>query len=138
MLWAGLWGSLAWFALQPASRSPGGLAAALSGMQAGEPGGIAAMDGGLARVLAGRGTQAAVVIAAACALAAVTVAAGRLTRLGVVIAAAAGAVIWVAEDFGGIFTGQGTDPNSGLLLIVVAAAFWPVRSRAAVRHPGMA
>jgi hypothetical protein len=23
------------------------------------------------------------------------------------------------------FTGQGTDPNSGLLLIVLAVAFWP-------------
>src|ERR1700757_5117820 len=40
-------------------------------------------------------------------------------------AASVGAVIWLAEDFGAIFTGQGTDPNSGLLLIVAAAAFWP-------------
>jgi hypothetical protein len=70
---------------------------------------------------------------AACALAAVTVAAGRLDRIGVAAAAQAGAVIWVAQDFGGIFTGQGTDPNSGLLLIVLAVAFWPVRWRAAVR-----
>jgi hypothetical protein len=29
------------------------------------------------------------------------------------------------EDLGGILTGQGTDPNTGLLLIVIAAAFWP-------------
>jgi hypothetical protein len=43
----------------------------------------------------------------------------------VLIAAIVGAVIWLAEDFGEIFTGQGTDPNSGLLLIIAAAAFWP-------------
>lgn len=62
---------------------------------------------------------------------------GRFTRLGLLIAVVLGAVIWAVEDFGGIFTGQGTDPNSGLLLIVIAAAFWPVavpasRSRHAV------
>jgi drug/metabolite transporter (DMT)-like permease len=93
------------------------------------------VDSGLARALAARGTPVSITIAAVCALAAVTVAAGRLDRIGVAAAALAGAVIWVAEDFGGIFTGQGTDPNSGLLLIVLAAAFWPVRWRAAVRHP---
>lgn len=135
VLWAGLWGSLGYFALQPGNRSPGGLSSVLSGSEAGEPGWIRAMDGGLAQALAARGTPASIAIAAACALAAVTVAAGRLDRIGVAAAALAGAVIWVAEDFGGIFTGQGTDPNSGLLLIVLAAAFWPVRWRAAVRHP---
>jgi hypothetical protein len=29
----------------------------------------------------------------------------------------------VGEDFGGLLTGRGADPNSGLLL---AAAFWPL------------
>jgi hypothetical protein len=47
-------------------------------------------------------------------------------RLGVLIAVVLGAAIWLTEDFGGILTGQGTDPNSGLLLIVLAAAFWPL------------
>jgi hypothetical protein len=32
----------------------------------------------------------------------------------------------VAEDFGGIFTGDGTDPNSGLLLVLLAAVYWPL------------
>jgi hypothetical protein len=37
------------------------------------------------------------------------------------------AVIWVlAQGFGGILTGHGTDPNTGPLLIVLAAAFWPL------------
>jgi hypothetical protein len=135
VLWAGLWGSLAYFAIQPGDSSPGGLSSVLSGSEAGEPGWIRAVDSGLARALAARGTPVSITIAAVCALAAVTVAAGRLDRIGVAAAALSGAVIWVAEDFGGIFTGQGTDPNSGLLLIVLAAAFWPVRWRAAVRHP---
>jgi hypothetical protein len=41
---------------------------------------------------------------------------------------AAQAGLWVAgEDFGGILTGHATDPNSGLLLVLLAAVFWPWR-----------
>jgi hypothetical protein len=32
---------------------------------------------------------------------------------------------WLAEGLGGIFTGEGTDPNTGLLLILLAACYWP-------------
>ena len=94
-------------------------------MKDSEPGWISSIDGALAHAVAHLGTQVSVTIAVLCALAGATVALGRFTRLGVLIAAIVGAVIWLAEDFGAIFTGQGTDPNSGLLLIVAAAAFWP-------------
>jgi hypothetical protein len=33
------------------------------------------------------------------------------------------AVVWLLD---GIFTGAGTDPNSGPLLALLAVAFWPV------------
>jgi hypothetical protein len=127
-----LWASFAYLVLQPADRAPGALAAILSRLRAGEPGWVGAMDGALSHALAHLGTPASLAIAALCEVAAVTVVLGRWTRLGVTTAIILGAVIWIAEDFGGIFTGQGTDPNSGLLLIVVAAAFWPV---AAPRYP---
>ena len=40
--------------------------------------------------------------------------------------------IWVlGENFGGLLTGQATDPNSGLLLILLAAACWPLSRRPA-------
>ena len=68
-----------------------------------------------------------------CAVTAATVALGRFTRMGVLVAAVLGAVFWLAEDLGGILTGQGTDPNSGLLLIVISAAFWPL---AVTGNPG--
>ena len=49
-----------------------------------------------------------------------------LTRAALVVAAIAAVVIWVtAEQYGGILTGQATDPNTGPLLILLAAAFWP-------------
>jgi len=59
-------------------------------------------------------------------------------RLGVLVAAAVGTVIWIIEDFGGILTGQGTDPNTGLLLIVIAAAFWPLAAPANADRPDAA
>ncbi len=49
------------------------------------------------------------------------------TRPVLALAMVTAAVIWVlAQGFGGILTGQGTDPNTGPLLILLAAAFWPL------------
>jgi hypothetical protein len=131
--WAGLWGSFAVSALQPAIREPGALGSALAGMRAGEPGWLAAIDGAVARAVTPVGPEVSAAIAVLCAAAAATVAFGRFTRLGVLIAVVLGTAIWLAEDLGGILTGQGTDPNSGLLLVVTAAAFWPL---AASRNAG--
>jgi hypothetical protein len=37
-------------------------------------------------------------------------------------------VIWVVdENFGAIFSGSATDPNSGLPLALLAVAYWPAR-----------
>jgi len=50
-------------------------------------------------------------------------------RATVVLAIVVAAVIWVfGEAFGAILAGGATDPNSGLLLILLAAAYWPVRT----------
>jgi hypothetical protein len=124
-VWALLWGSLAGFALLPADRSPSTVGAMLSGMDAGEPGWIKALNGFLSDVLGQHAGIATITISVLCWLAAMTVISERFNRASVIIAAVLGAAFWVAEDFGAIFTGQGTDPGSGLLLIVLAAAFWP-------------
>ncbi len=99
-------------------------------MRDGEPGWIRALDTALSNALAGHGALAAVVLAVLCFVAAATVAAGRFGRLGVIAAIVAGVGIWVAQDFGELLTGQATDPNSGPLLIVIAAAFWPAAALA--------
>jgi hypothetical protein len=50
-------------------------------------------------------------------------------RAAVIVAAAAAAAIWaIGENFGAIFTGSATDPNSGLLLVLLAVAYWPARA----------
>jgi hypothetical protein len=44
------------------------------------------------------------------------------------VAIALALVIWlVGEDLGDIFTGRGTDPNTGPLLVLLALAYWPRR-----------
>jgi hypothetical protein len=54
------------------------------------------------------------------------------TRPALILAVASAAAIWVvAENLGEILTGTGTDPNTGPLLILLAAAYWPGTQRAA-------
>jgi hypothetical protein len=85
----------------------------------------------LANLTAGHGLAISVVIWAACCAAGLGIATPRLAKPALALAGLLGAVFWVAEGFGGIATGQGTDPNSGLLLILLTACFWP--SSASVR-----
>jgi hypothetical protein len=50
-----------------------------------------------------------------------------LARACIVLAVLLCTVIWVAaEGLGGLFGGQGTDPNTGPLLVVLALAYWPL------------
>ncbi len=101
----------------------------IAGMASGEPGWVASIDRGAASLLAHRGPLASTVLAVVLAVIALGVflppPAARAT---VVLAVVVAALIWiVGEDFGAIFTGSGTDPNSGLLLALLAVANWPAR-----------
>jgi hypothetical protein len=124
--WLVVWGSLAFFALLPASRAPHAISGMISDMASGEPSWLAWIDHHAASALAGHGLPASIVLAVALAL----VAAGiylpsRLTRPIILLAILLATLIWLAEGLGGIFTGAATDPNSGPLLALLALAFWP-------------
>jgi hypothetical protein len=127
LLWLALWGSLAWFAVLAVNRTPQGLHDMVTGMAAGEPGWIARLDHGAASLLAGQGALVSAVLA----LLLATIAAGIFlpppwARAVVLLAAAVAMAIWViGENFGMIFAGSATDPNSGLPLLLLAAAYWP-------------
>jgi hypothetical protein len=133
VLWATLWGSLAYFAIQAAQ----GLRGMMSGMATGEPGWLASLDRHTATLLAGRGTGVSVMLAIVFAVIAVGIfLPGPAARATAALAAGVALLVWVAgENFGGIFAGSATDPNSGLLLVLLAAAYWPAGSPAAgVKH----
>lgn len=126
LAWVLVWASEAYFALLPANDSAGALHGMLAGMSDGEPRLIAALDRSLAQLVAHHAFMGPTLgaLLAVCALAVLLPSrfAKPLYALSMLLAAA----IWVGQDFGGIFTGQGTDPNSGPLLFLLALAYWPV------------
>jgi hypothetical protein len=129
LLWLALWGSLAFFTVPGAS----GVRAMMSGMATGEPGWLAAVDRHAATLVAGHGGAVTAVLASVLGVIALGIyLPPRGARAAVLLAAVVAAAIWVVgENFGGVFAGSATDPNSGLLLVLLAAAYWPARRSAA-------
>ncbi|NYJ76184.1 hypothetical protein [Allobranchiibius huperziae] len=127
-VWLLLWLGFAVEALLPANRAPGAVHDLLAGLSDGEPHWIADIDAWAARSAIGHDTGISIILAACCVLIALSVLASpALARAGVALAILLSMGIWVvAQDFGGIATGQGTDPNSGLVLAVLALCFWPI------------
>jgi hypothetical protein len=112
-------------------------------MKRGEPGWLARVDVSSESFFLHHGTTAALVLAVVCLI----VGAGvllplRYARATVVLATVVFSVIWVAvQNFGGILAGRATDPNAGLLVIVLALTYWPLandRTRADGVAPGPA
>ena len=128
LLWLVLWGSLAYFALTPANRAPQALHDMIVSMSGGEPGWVTWLENQAAAALATRGLTASIVLAVAL----IAVAAGvflppPLARGALILALVVAAFIWVfGEAFGQLLTGGATDPNSGPLLALLAAAYWPL------------
>ncbi len=118
---------MGYLAIQPANRAPQAMTSTIAAMTAGEPGWLSAIGHGTAALLAGQGLLASALLATALAVVAIGVylpsAAARCTAaLAVVLAVAT----WVVgQALGGILTGMGTDPGTGPLLVLLAAAYWP-------------
>lgn len=136
VLWLVLWGSLAYFAVIAANRTAQGLHDMVAGMASGEPGWVGAINRGAADTLAHHGLEASIVLAILLGAIAVGVFLPLpLSRAAVVLAVVISLLIWVVgQDLGGILAGGATDPNSGLLLALLAAAYWPA-SAVARRSP---
>lgn len=128
LAWMVLWGSFAVQSLQASNRSPSALHDQVAGMAAGESAWLRAIDRRFASILAHHGTEVSIALAIVFTSIALTVFGGtRILRSGLLVAVAVAALIWlVGENLGEIATGQATDPNSGVLLMLLAAAYWPV------------
>jgi hypothetical protein len=132
-LWLVLWLSLAYFALTPGNRAPQGPNGMIAAMESGQPGWLSAIQRGAATLVAGQGLAASIALAAAL----VVIALGvylppSVTKATLALAIVVALVIWVVgEAFGMILAGGATDPNSGPLLVLLALAYWPVKTTAA-------
>lgn len=129
LAWLLLWASFVYEALRPADRAAGALHDQIGGMADGEPGWIAAINATAAAFFAHRGTEASIVLAVICALIGLCVLLPAASRPGLALAVTLAFTIWViGEDFGKVATGTGTDPNTGLPLILLTLCYWPIGS----------
>lgn len=127
-LWVILWGSLAFFAVVP-SVGNSGLHDMISGMEGPNPHWLNALLRTGASAVADRGDVISAVLAAVLGLVALGIFLPvGARRIVLVVAGLVSLLIWVfGEALGALFGGQGTDVNSGPLLILIAAAYWPLR-----------
>ena len=97
-------------------------------MNSGQPGWLAHLDRSTEAFFLHHGTAAAFGLAVVCVVVAVGVyLPARITQVTLVLAMVVFAAIWVAvQNFGGILAGGATDPNSGLLVILLALVYWPL------------
>lgn len=130
-VWLALWGSLSYFAVLGANRSPRGLYDLVTAEATGEPGWVAWIDHHAASLVEHRGLAVMVVLAVLLLVVAVgTYLPGSLANATVALAALIGLTFWVVgENFGALFTNGATDVNSGPLLIVLAVSYWRLAPR---------
>jgi hypothetical protein len=133
LLWLVLWGSFSYYLLLPGNRSAGAISDVFS-LTDGQPGWITAIMNGLSGLANQHGLEISVSLAVLCAAVAGGVYFASLLKPALILAIVLGMLFWVAEGLGGIFTGQGTDLNSGPLLVLLAACFWPFAGLRKSRH----
>ena len=124
--WLAVWGSGAYFLLLTVNQAPSALGSSLASAAAGEPAWLAALDHSAAVAVGARGTAVSLGLAAVFTLIAFGVFTPALSRPLLVLAMVTAMAIWLlGEDLGGILAGNGTDPNTGPLLVLLAMTYWP-------------
>jgi hypothetical protein len=130
-VWVAVWAGLAVLTVVGRGRSSQALHNLVTKVDSGQPGWVARIDRWSAFNLLHHGTTVAVVFAAFCLLVAFSVYLHpSITQIVLSAAAVVFVVIWVSiENFGGILAGGATDPNSGLLVLLLIASYWPLTPR---------
>lgn len=120
MVWAAVWVIDAVLQFLPMNTTKGALSSAITSSASGEPGFLATISNHVGNAIHGHGP----VIAVALGIIELMIGLGALGRrpnIALMTGAGLALVIWVVgQDLGGIFTGQGTDPNAGPLYILLA------------------
>jgi hypothetical protein len=125
LAWGIVWIFLALLMLQPVNRDPDAFSSTFSTAASSSPGPFAALNNGLASMFSGRGIASAAVLAVLFAVIGIAVYLNWQRNAFLLGGSVLALFIWItAQFFGGMFTGQGTDPNSGPLLVLLAATLW--------------
>lgn len=125
MTWLASWALCGFLLLEPPNQARGAVSSVVSEAASGEPGFLHGMLSSVAGSLRGAGPWVDSFLALAMVAIGVAVAFGFRPRAFLGASIAVAAAIWVfGEGFGGILTGQGTDPNSGPLWMLFALCMW--------------
>ncbi len=125
VLWLLLWGGMSLLCLRQALLAPRVLSTSVTAIADGRLRWLAASDAVIGSVLARHGLVTGLILAGVfAAIAAAVFLRVRARRAAVIRAAIVGVLVWiVGQNFGGLLTGIATDPNSGPVLVLAAAAY---------------
>jgi hypothetical protein len=128
IIWVAVWGVLAILSVVGSGRSPQALHDLVAGLNSGQPGWLSRIDRSTETLFLHHGTSTAILLAVVCIVVAIGVfLPPTIARMTLVLAMVVFALIWVAvQDVGGILAGGATDPNSGLLVILLVLIYWPL------------
>jgi hypothetical protein len=126
LVWCGYWSLAAILFLLPDSRTPTSVSSAITAMSSGEPGAYSHFLSSFGNQFGGGGVWTTWLLA----IGSLVVGFGPLVFRRPTPFLAAGGLLgtffWVSgQGLGGIFTGSGTDPNSGPLVVLLALAMVP-------------
>ncbi len=125
-VWSGYWAIAAVLFLLPNNRTQTSVSSAITGMSSGEPSAYAHFLTHFGNHFGAVGTQSAWLLA----IASLVIGAGPLVarrpRIFLFAGGLLSLIFWITgQGLGGIFTGSGTDPNSGPLVALLALSMMP-------------
>lgn len=124
LTWGGLWLAMAWLWLAAPGSSPNAVSETINGAPSGITW-LTHLQTWLSGAAEGSGLTIGVTLAAASAAIGIGVALNWHARAFLRLAIATNLAFWiVGQGFGGIFSGDGTDPNSAPLFVLLACALY--------------
>ncbi len=128
--WVALWCGTALLELEYGNHAPDAIGAQLHQVAVGQPGLLAALETGASHLVAGRGEVVAAALAVVQFLVGWWALRGRTLRLSLAAGIVLSVTFWVVgQGLGDVLTGQGTDPNLGPPMVLLAVALWPRAAR---------
>ena len=127
--WAVIWCTGALLEVESINHAATVPGAQLSNVGEGEPSVLAWLNHAAGSLVGSHGVAFAVLLGVAACFVGLGALAPSTRRLALGLGCAMAVLFFVVgQDFGGVFTGQGTDPGSGPLLILFALTMWPRRA----------
>ena len=124
-VWGTLWALSAFLLLEPPNQGRGAVSSVISAASAGEPAPVHTMLSSVADSLKSAGPWLDSLLALVMLAVGAAVALRLLERAALATSVVLAVAIWIfGEAFGGILSGQATDPNSGPLWVLLALCMW--------------